>query len=137
VVQRRPGSHRRIGVDGKTLRGSACDGQPGRHLLAALDHTHGVVLGQVDVQANTNEIPMFSTLLDRIELTDVIVTADAIHAQRAHVDYLVVQRRAHYVLTVKRNQPHLHDQMKRCPGGSSRSDLTRTNEATGATSGAQ
>jgi len=109
------GSRRRVGVDGKTLRGSACDGAPGRHLLAALDHTHGVVLGQVDVQAKTNELPLFSTLLDRIELTDAIVTADAIHAQRAHAEYLVEQRQAHYVLTVKRNQPHLHDQLKALP----------------------
>jgi predicted transposase YbfD/YdcC len=110
-----PGSRRRIGVDGKTLRGSACNGTPGRHLLAALDHAHGVVLGQVDVQAKTNEIPLFSTLLDRIDLTDTIVTADAIHAQRAHAEYLVEQRQAHYVLTVKRNQPNLYEQMKALP----------------------
>jgi hypothetical protein len=31
-------------------------------LLAALDHQDGVVLGQADVEAKTNEIPMFSTL---------------------------------------------------------------------------
>jgi hypothetical protein len=30
-------------------------------------HSHGVVLGQVDVEAKTNEIPMFATLLDRID----------------------------------------------------------------------
>ena len=39
------GTRRRVAVDGKTLRGSAAGGEPGRHLLAALDHTHGVVLG--------------------------------------------------------------------------------------------
>jgi predicted transposase YbfD/YdcC len=109
-----PGRRRLIAVDGKTLRGSAQDGQPGRHLLAALDHTHGVVLGQVDVEAKTNEIPMFSTLLDRIDLADAVVTADAMHAQRGHADYLA-GRGAHYVLTVKRNQPHLHSQLKKLP----------------------
>ena len=35
-----PGQRRRIAVDGKTLRGSATGGEPGRHLLAALDHAH-------------------------------------------------------------------------------------------------
>ena len=30
------------------------------------------------------------------------------HAQRAHAKYLVGRRGAHYVLTVKRNQPQLH-----------------------------
>jgi hypothetical protein len=48
-----------VTVDGKTLRGSGTAGGPARHLLAALDHGRGVVLWQVDVQAKTNEIPMF------------------------------------------------------------------------------
>jgi hypothetical protein len=45
---RLPGGRRLIAVDGKTLRGSAAAGQRGRHLLAALGHDRGVVLGQVD-----------------------------------------------------------------------------------------
>jgi predicted transposase YbfD/YdcC len=102
-----PGGRRRVAVDGKTLRGSATAAEPGRHLLAALDHTHGVVLGQVDVATKTNEIPMFATLLDRIDIAAAIITADAMHAQRAHATYLY-GRGADYVLTVKRNQPHLH-----------------------------
>jgi predicted transposase YbfD/YdcC len=110
-----PSGRRRVAVDGKTLRGSGGAGEPGRHLLAAFDHAHGVVLGQVDVEAKTNEIPMFATLLDRIDLTGAVVTADAMHAQRAHAEYLADQRRAHYVLTVKGNQPSLHAQLKALP----------------------
>jgi hypothetical protein len=34
-----------IAVDGKTLRSSGHGGQDSRHLLAAFDHAHGVVLG--------------------------------------------------------------------------------------------
>jgi predicted transposase YbfD/YdcC len=101
------GTRRAVAVDGKTLRGSGTAGGPGRHLLAALDHGHGVVLGQVDVEAKTNEIPMFTTLLDRIDLAGAVVTADALHAQRAHAGYLAGQRGAHYMITVKRNQPGL------------------------------
>ena len=48
-----PGERRFIAVDGKTLRGSAGGGKPGDHLLAALDHVHGAVLGQVQVGAKT------------------------------------------------------------------------------------
>jgi predicted transposase YbfD/YdcC len=110
-----PGARRMVAVDGKTLRGSGVAGGPGRHLLAALDHAHGVVLGQVDVQAKTNEIPMFATLLDHIDLTGAVTTADAMHAQRAHAEYLVTQRGAHYLLTVKRNQPGLHAQLAALP----------------------
>ena len=105
---------RLVAVDGKTLRGSGPAGQPGRHLLAALDHAHSVVLGQVDVATKTNEIPMFTTLRDRIDLTGAVVTADAMHAQRAHAEYLH-DRGADYILTVKRNQPSLHAQLAALP----------------------
>ena len=98
-----PGQRRVIAVDGKTLRGSASGGEPGDHLLAALDHVHGAVLGQVEVGAKTNEIPMFPLLLGRIDITGAVITADAMHAQRGHATY-VAGRGAHYVLTVKRNQ---------------------------------
>jgi predicted transposase YbfD/YdcC len=110
-----PGTRRAVAVDGKTLRGSGTAGGPGRHLLAALDHAQGVVLAQADVEAKTNEIPMFSTLLDRIDLAGAVITADAMHAQRAHAEYLVTQRRAHYLITVKRNQPGLHAQLAALP----------------------
>jgi predicted transposase YbfD/YdcC len=111
-----PGGRRVIAVDGKTLRGSASGGEPGEHLLAALDHAHGAVLGQVEVGAKTNEIPMFPVLLDRMDLTSAIITADAMHAQRSHATYLA-GRGAHYLFTVKRNQPGLHAQFAALPWG--------------------
>jgi hypothetical protein len=97
------GARRVIAVDGKTSRGSGGDQQPARHLLAALDHARGVVLGQAEVGAKTNEIPPFTTLLDRIGITSAVITADALHTQREHATYLHL-RGAHYVITVKRNQ---------------------------------
>jgi predicted transposase YbfD/YdcC len=109
-----PGARRVIAVDGKTLRGSGHGGQHSRHLLAALDHAHGVVLGQVEVGAKTNEIPLFTTLLDRIDAADAVITADALHAQHAHAEYLH-RRGAHYLLIVKRNQPGLHAQLAALP----------------------
>jgi predicted transposase YbfD/YdcC len=110
-----PGTRRAVAADGKTLRGSGAAGGPGRHLLAALDHAQGVVLAQADVEAKTNEIPMFATLLDRIDLAGAVITADTMHAQRASAEYLVTQRRAHYLITVKRNQPGLHAQLAALP----------------------
>jgi predicted transposase YbfD/YdcC len=108
------GQRRVIAVDGKTLRGSASGGEPGDHLLAALDHAHGAVLGQVEVGAKTNEIPMFPVLLDRIDITGAVITADAMHAQRRHATYLA-GRGAHYLLTAKRNQPGLFAQLAALP----------------------
>ena len=59
---------------------------------------------------------MFSQLMDRVDdLTDTVITADALHTQRGHADYLVLQRGAHYLITVKGNQPALHTQLKALP----------------------
>ena len=104
-----------IAVDGKSVRGSAVAGGRCRHLLAALTHTSGLVLGQLDVAIKTNEIPMFSKLLDNIELLGALVTADAMHCQKIHATYLVEQRGAHYLLTVKGNQPTLRKQLAALP----------------------
>jgi predicted transposase YbfD/YdcC len=109
-----PGQRRVIAVDGKTLRGSGHGSEDSRHLLAAFDHAHGAVLGQVEVGAKTNEIPMFSPLLDRLDITGAVITADALHAQRDHATYLA-RRDAHYLLTIKRNQPGLYAQLAALP----------------------
>lgn len=102
-----------VAVDGKTLRGSGGT-RPARHLLAAFDHATGVVLGQVDVPADTSEISLFPTLLDRLDVSGVVVTADALHTQRSHAQYLAA-RGGHYVVTVKANQPGLHGQLRSLP----------------------
>lgn len=100
-----------IAVDGKTVRGAADTQGNQVHLLAAATHTDALVLGQVEVGAKTNEIPMFAPLLDRladtgVDLAQTVITADALHTQRAHAQYLH-ERGAGFVLTVKHNQPTL------------------------------
>ena len=110
------GTRRAIAIDGKTVRGSGSSTQHARHLLAAIDHRSGVVLGQVDVDTKTNEISRFRCLCESIAtLTDAVVTADALHTQRNHADYLVLERGSHYLLTVKANQPGLRNQLTALP----------------------
>jgi predicted transposase YbfD/YdcC len=100
-----------IAVDGKTVRGATDIEGNQVHLLAAATHTDALVLGQVEVGAKTNEIPMFAPLLDRladtgVDLARAVITADALHTQRAHAEYLH-ERGAGFVFTVKQNQPTL------------------------------
>jgi DDE_Tnp_1-associated/Transposase DDE domain len=105
------GRRRVLAVDGKTLRGSRHIGSGGvdthgRHLLAVIDQHARVVLGQVNVEGKTNEITAFAPLLDTLrgaDLAGVVITADALHTQRDHVDELY-QRGMHWVFTVKGNQ---------------------------------
>ena len=73
-----------------------------------------MVLGQRVVDGKSNEITAFAPLCDGIDITDVIMTADALHTQREHADYLT-GRGAHYLFTVKGNQPKLHAQLKALP----------------------
>jgi predicted transposase YbfD/YdcC len=109
-----PGGMRVVAVDGKTARGAHPDEQTRVHLLAAFDQACGVVLGHVQVDGKSNEIPAFAPLLDRIDLTDVLVTADALHTQRGHAEYLHT-RSGHYLLIAKANQPRLHAQLVGLP----------------------
>ena len=128
-----PGARRVIAVDGKTLRGSGAGGEDGRHLLAALDQAHGVVLGQVGVEAKTNEIPMLPALLDRIAIGGAVITADALHAQREHARYLA-RRGAHYILTVIISSPACTPSSRPCPGARCRSPATPAAAVTAAAS---
>ena len=104
----REGRRRVVAIDGKSIRGarhrgsSEDDGEErAPHLMGCIDHASGVVLAQVAVGGKTNEIPVFSVTLDQIEdLKDVLVTADAMHAQRDHAAYLR-GREAHYLITIK------------------------------------
>jgi predicted transposase YbfD/YdcC len=108
-----------VAVDGKTIRGAlGADGDQ-VHLLAAATHGDQLVLGQIEVGAKTNEIPMFAPLLDRLAETGVavnqlVITADALHCQRAHATYLH-QRGAGFVFTAKHNQPTLYTALDALP----------------------
>ena len=96
-----------IAVDGKTVRGAwRADGSQ-VHLLSAISHDSALVLAQREITAKTNEIPELAPLLAGLDLSDVVVTADALHTQRETARHLVGDRDAHYVLTVKGNQPSL------------------------------
>ncbi|WP_246140480.1 ISAs1 family transposase [Micromonospora olivasterospora] len=101
-------------VDGKTLRGSGPAGAQ-VHLLAVLDQHTGTVLGQVDVDGKTNELTRFRPLLGPLDLTAVVITADAMHTQREHARWLIDDKKAAYVFTVKKNQPRLYRQLKTLP----------------------
>lgn len=110
-----PAGRRAIAVDGKTLRGSRTADTAADHMLATCDQVTGVVLASTDVNGKTNEITRFQPLLDQIsDLRDTVITADALHCQREHVDYLT-ERGAHWILIVKGNQPSLQAQLASLP----------------------
>jgi predicted transposase YbfD/YdcC len=104
-------------VDGKSVRGTRHASRDGKavHLLAALDQQAGAGLAQAAVDGKTNEITRFAPLLAPLALAGCVVTADALHTQREHAQFLVTKKDAHYILVVKKNQPTLHAQIKNLP----------------------
>lgn len=118
------GRRRVLALDGKTVRGSRGYGRPARHLFAVIDQQTRAVLGQVEVADKTNEITAFAPLLDTLtgmDLSGVVITADALHTQREHVADLRA-RGARWVLTVKGNQPRLRRQLAGLPWRGSEPD---------------
>ncbi|MFE5586175.1 ISAs1 family transposase [Kitasatospora sp. NPDC056531] len=103
-----------IAVDGKAARGSRYGTLPAAHLLAAMTGD-GRTVTQLRVSDKTNEITCFIALLEPYDLIGVTVTADALHTQRGHVRFLVEEKKAHYVLVVKGNQPELHRRLRTLP----------------------
>jgi predicted transposase YbfD/YdcC len=110
---------RAVAVDGKTLRGARTrtangDGRP-VHLLAAMDHTSRAVLTQQQVGGAPEEVPAFAPLLAPLDLAGAVVTADALQTHPEAAEFLVRDKRAHYLFVVKANQPTLLARCQRLP----------------------
>ena len=104
---------RQIAVDGKALRRTfsrASELSP-LHLLSAFAPGSGIVLGQVAVDKKSNEIRALPALLEMLSLEGALVTADALHTQRAASE-LIIGKGGNYVLTLKANQKELRKDAK-------------------------
>jgi len=97
-----------VAVDGKTARRSF-DKQNGSrplHLVSAWAVEQRLVLGQRKVDGKSNEISALPELLALLSLEGQIVTADAMHCQKATAE-VIVERGGDYCLALKGNQPAL------------------------------
>src|SRR4051794_7319812 len=119
LASARPGQTRAeqrpvLAVDGKTLRGSRAATGVQTKLVSVYDHDSGLVLTQAAV-ADGDEVAAFTVALDCLpDLAGHLVTADALHCQRGHADFLAA-RGGHYLFTVKANQPTLRTALRRLP----------------------
>ena len=97
-----------IAVDGKVSRGAKDEEGKQLNLLCAFMHTQGVVIGQQKIGNKTNEIPEIKNLLSPLNIEGKVVTADALHTQVETAKFIVEDKKADYVFTVKDNQPTLN-----------------------------
>jgi predicted transposase YbfD/YdcC len=95
-----------VAIDGKTLRGSGSATLGPLHLVSAWATAQSLSLGQVAVDAKSNEITAIPALLELLDVQGALVTIDAMGCQKA-IAKKIVDSGADYILTVKDNQEHL------------------------------
>jgi predicted transposase YbfD/YdcC len=106
-----------IAIDGKAVRGAKDKTGKAPHLVAALAHGIGAVLGQAAVDAKPDEIPAVRELLKAFaSLAGAVITIDALHTQ-SDTAQVITGQQADYVMTVKGNMPTLYKRLKKLPWG--------------------
>jgi predicted transposase YbfD/YdcC len=103
------GPQRLVAIDGKTCRGShdAGNNLGPLHIVSAWASEEGIALGQVATETKSNEITAIPLLLEQIDLSETIVTMDAMGCQKDIVEQIVAGG-GDCVIAVKDNQPKLH-----------------------------
>jgi len=73
-----------VAIDGKALRGSAdrVKDIAARQLVSAFDHDGLIVLGHIEVDDKSNEIPAAQALIESFGWSGLVFTLDALHCQK-------------------------------------------------------
>ena len=94
-------------MDGKVMRGTlghAKEGQPPVHLLSLYECESGIVIAQEAVKSEENEITATTALLHPLLVKGRIISADAMHTQKAWCAGVDAYD-GYYLLVAKKNQP--------------------------------
>ena len=112
IRQAAPATGEVVAIDGKTLRRTFDRAQSlgALHLVSAWATANGLTLGQVAVDAQSNEITAIPHLIALLDLKDCVVTIDAAGCQK-DIAAQIVAKEADYVLALKANQPTLYEQV--------------------------
>jgi predicted transposase YbfD/YdcC len=116
-----------VAIDGKTLRRSfdAASGKSAIHMVSAWATANHISLGQVIVDAKSNEITAIPKLLQILEISGCLVTIDAMGCQ-TEIAQEIIKAGADYVLAVKGNQPTLHEGIREFFDDHMEDDFVRT-----------
>jgi predicted transposase YbfD/YdcC len=103
-----------VAIDGKTLRHSfdTATGKSALHVVSAWVEENNLVLGQVSAEGKGNEITKIPELLRLLELKKAIVTIDAIGCQKEIIQIIREEKKADYVIALKKNQPNLYNEVE-------------------------
>jgi len=102
-VRGQPSKEELIALDGKQPKHGG-----GHSILTAVAVPSQYYLGSAVVDQKTNEIPVARRLFHNLDLEGRLVSLDALHTQTETGLALVQEHGADYTLTVKDNQPGIH-----------------------------
>jgi predicted transposase YbfD/YdcC len=99
-----------MALDGKTVCGSfdSANGSKALHLVSAFACEARLVLGLEEASSVGQEVEAMHALLSRLELKGRTVTMDAAGTE-PKMAAVIVSRQGHYVLALKANHRHLHE----------------------------
>jgi predicted transposase YbfD/YdcC len=102
------GRQKLVAIDGKTCCGShdAARGLGALHIVSAWASEEGIALGQVATEEKSNEITAIPLLLQQIDLSNALITIDAMGCQKDIVEQ-IADGGGDFVIAVKDNQPTL------------------------------
>jgi len=102
-----------IAIDGKAIRGSkdTAKGKSWITMVSAWAQDSGLVLAHEKVAEKSNEINAIPKLLDAIDVTDCIVTIDAMGTQKTIAKKIRAEK-ADYILALKRNHETMYEEVE-------------------------
>lgn len=102
-----------IPIDGKTVKGSydRNSEQSALHLVSAWATENRLFLGQVKVESRTNEITAIPALLKLLDISECIITIDAMGTQ-TEIAHRIQAQGAEYILALKANHPTLYQEVE-------------------------
>ena len=101
--------------DGKTINGSSrseitTDKINPANVMSIYSHNYGMSIIQDFIEEKTNEIPIGPKLIKQLNLSDSIITADALNTQKETVK-AIVEAKGEYVLALKANQETMYQEV--------------------------
>lgn len=102
---------RLVAIDGKTIRRSLdrANDKAAVHMVSAWCNSNQMVLGQLATDDKSNEITTIPRLLKLIDVSNAVVTLDAMGCQKSIAEK-IIDEGGDYVLQLKGNQGGLHDE---------------------------
>lgn len=99
-------------IDGKALRGATARLKDGNtpYILNAIEAATNLVVAQLAITEKENEITAIPKLLELLSIKGSTVTIDAIGTNEKIIQK-ILDKDAHYLLTVKRNQPTAYEEI--------------------------